>query len=128
VPQLNARNLVRRALSVPPDLPLAEALRRAREHGARGLVVVDSNGQPDAVVDEAAVVATPEQRRPWIPVMSLARRLTPGLVIDADLAGMALIEAMQRTPSSEYVVVERTGAVVGVLAAADVAKSVEQTA
>ena len=124
LPALQLRSLTRRALPVAADLPLAEALRRAGESGARGLVVVDGAGRPSGLVSEAAVAATPEVRRPWVSVGSLSRRIDPDLVLDADLAGTAVLEAMQRTPASEYLVVDRSGAVYGVLASADVATAV----
>ena len=124
LPRLPLRTLARRALPVPADLPLAEALRRATESGARGLVVVDGAGRPEAVVSEAAVAATPEVRRPWVAVGTLARTLGPELVLDADLAGSAVLEAMRRAPASEYLVVERSGDMYGVLASADVASAV----
>jgi hypothetical protein len=65
------------------------------------------------------VRATPEERRPWIDAGSVARTLDPGLVLPADLAGMDLINAVRRTPASEYLLIEPTGQVYGVLAAAD---------
>ncbi len=49
-------------------------------------------------MNEDAVIATPEQRRPWIEVGSLARTIAPGMVLPADLSGMELIDAVQRTP------------------------------
>ncbi|MDP9396319.1 MAG: site-2 protease family protein, partial [Actinomycetota bacterium] len=73
VPGLTARGLARRAVPVPADLPLSEALRRAVDVGARALVVVDAAGNPTALASEAAVVATPENRRPWVPVASVSR-------------------------------------------------------
>jgi len=124
LPRLSLRTLARRALPVPADLPLAEALRRATESGARGIVVVDGAGRPAAVVSEAAVAATPEVRRPWVAVGTLARQLAPDLVLDADMDGSAVLEAMRRTPASEYLVVERSGDVYGVLASTDVASAV----
>lgn len=125
LPGLTVRSLVRRALPVAADVPVAEALRRAHEVGAYGLVVVDSGGRPHGVVSEAAVVATPDQRRPWVSVGALARTLDPGLVLDADLEGAAVLEAMRRTPASEYLVREPTGGILGVLAAADVARALD---
>jgi len=59
------------------------------------------------------------ERRPWIEVGSLARALEPGIVLSADLAGMDLIEAVQRAPASEYLLVEPSGQVFGVLATSD---------
>jgi Zn-dependent protease len=119
LPGLQARALARRAIPIPASLPLAEAIRRADEAQARALVVVDHEDRPIAIVNETAVMATPPQRRPWIEAGSLARTIDPGLVLPADLSGMALIEAVRRTPASEYLLVEHSGQVFGVLAAAD---------
>jgi Zn-dependent protease/CBS domain-containing protein len=119
LPALHVRTLARRAIPVPGDLPLAEALRRLEQAGARGLVVVDGSGRPTALVSEAAVRATPEQRRPWVQVASLARTLEPGLVLQTDAGGEGLVEALRATPATEYLVVEPTGEVYGVLATSD---------
>jgi Zn-dependent protease len=119
LPSLQARLLARRAIPIPSSLPLAEAIRRADEAQARALVVVDHEDRPIAIVSEAAVMATPVQRRPWVDAGSLARTLDPSLVLSADLSGMALIEAVRRSPASEYLLVEPSGQVFGVLAAAD---------
>jgi Zn-dependent protease/CBS domain-containing protein len=123
LPALHARRLTRRAIPVQADLPLAEALRRAVEQGARGLVVVDRQEKPTALVNEAAVMATPEQRRPWVQVGEFARSIEPGLVISAELSGEQLVNALQAAPATEYLVVEPTGEVYGVLAAADVERA-----
>ncbi len=64
-------------------------------------------------------MATPEQRRPWIEAGTLARAIDPGLVLPADLAGMALLDAVRKTPASEYLLIEPSGQVFGVLAASD---------
>jgi Zn-dependent protease len=119
LPGLQARALARRAIPIPATLPLAEAIRQADAAQARALVVVDHEDRPIAIVNETAVMATPPQRRPWIEAGSLARTIDPGLVLPADLSGMALIEAVRRTPATEYLLVEQTGQVFGVLATAD---------
>jgi Zn-dependent protease/CBS domain-containing protein len=125
LPRLGARALARRALPVESGLPLAEALRRAGTLGAHGLVVVDASGAPIGLVNEAAVVATPEQRRPWVSVETLARRLEPGLMVAADLTGEALIRYLDATPATEYLVVETDGTIVGILTTADVRRAVQ---
>jgi len=119
LPALQARALARRAIPIPPNLPLAEAIRRADLAQARALVVVDHDSKPIAIVNEGAVMATPEQRRPWIDAGSLARTLDPDMILSADLSGMDLIEAVRRAPASEYLLVEPSGQVYGVLATAD---------
>jgi Zn-dependent protease/CBS domain-containing protein len=120
LPALQARRLARRAVSVAADTPLAEAIRRADENQARAVVVVDHDDKPIAILNETAVMATPPQRRPWVEAGSLARTLEPSLVLPADLSGMALLDAIRRAPASEYLLVEPSGQVYGVLAARDV--------
>ncbi len=119
LPAIQARSLARRAIPIPPDIPLAEAIRRADLAQARALVVVDHDAKPIAIVSEGAVIATPEQRRPWVDAGSLARTLDPDMILSADLSGMDLIEAVRRAPASEYLLVEPSGQVYGVLATAD---------
>jgi Zn-dependent protease len=119
LPGIQARRLARKAIPIPASLPLAEAIRRADETNARALVVVDHENTPIAIVNESAVMATPPQRRPWIEAGTLARKLDPSLVLPADLGGIALIDAVRKAPASEYLVVEPTGQVYGVLAASD---------
>ncbi len=119
LPALQARTLARRAIPIPSTLPLAEAIRRADLAQARALVVVDHDAKPIAIVNEGAVIATPEQRRPWVDAGSLARTLDPGMILSADLSGIELIEAVRKSPASEYLLVEPSGQVYGVLAAAD---------
>jgi Zn-dependent protease/CBS domain-containing protein len=119
LPALQARRLARKAISVQADTPLAEAVRRADEAGARAVVVVDHDSKPIAIVNEAAVTATPPQRRPWVETGSMARSIDPSLILSADLQGMALLDAIRRSPASEYLLVDSTGQVVGVLAASD---------
>jgi Zn-dependent protease len=119
LPAIQARALARRAIPIPSNLPLAEAIRRADLAQARALVVVDHDAKPIAIVNEGAVIATPEQRRPWIDAGSLARTLDPDMILSADLSGMDLIEAVRRAPASEYLLVEPSGEVYGVLATTD---------
>lgn len=127
LPAVSARALTRRAIPVAADLPLSEALRKAHEAGASGLVVVSTGGDPLGLVVEAAVRATPEERRPWVPVGDLSRRLEPGHRLPADLAGEELIYLMTSEPASEYLVVEPGGEIYGVLATADVERALSRS-
>ncbi|MFF7451319.1 MULTISPECIES: site-2 protease family protein [unclassified Streptomyces] len=123
LPELRARNLTRRAVPVETDTPLSEALRRANEAGARALVVVDADGEPLSLVREAAIVGVPEHRRPWVAVSGLAQDLTDGMRVSAELAGEDLLDALRAAPATEYLVVEETGEIYGVLSAADVERA-----
>ena len=119
LPALQARRLARKAISVPASTPLAEAVRRADEAGARAIVVVDHENTPIAIVNETAVMAVPVERRPWIDVGTLARTIDPSMVLNADIGGMALLDALRRAPATEYLLTEQSGEVYGVLAARD---------
>jgi Zn-dependent protease/CBS domain-containing protein len=119
LPALQARRLGRRTISVSAATPLAEAVRLADEANARAIVVVDHENKPIAIVNEAAVMAVPPQRRPWVDVGSLARTIDQDLILKADLQGMALLDALRRAPATEYLLVEDSGQVYGVLATRD---------
>lgn len=123
LPKVTVAGLARPALRVPADMPLAEAVRRAHVANARGLVVVDAADRLEAVVSEAAVIATPEQRRPWVTVGTLAKRLEPGLMLDPRLGGEELLTAMRAHPSAEYVSEDSSTGEVRVLVSEDVAKA-----
>ncbi|MGW9032493.1 site-2 protease family protein [Streptomyces sp. NPDC055722] len=123
LPELRARTLTRRAVPVQSDTPVSEALRRANAVGARALVVVDAYGEPLSLVREAGIVGVPEHRRPWVPVSDLAQELSDGMRVSADLAGEDLLDALRAAPATEYLVVEETGEIYGVLSAADVERA-----
>ncbi len=127
LPALQGRALARRALTVPQDLPLAEAVRRAQEQQAGSIVVLDQLGHPSGIVSEAAVLATPEERRPWLSAEAVSRALEPGLTLSADIGGEPLLRAMQRTPATEYLLVEGDGSVYGVLVTDDVDRAFAAT-
>lgn len=122
---VDARAMARPALVVPASLPLGEALRRAHVARLHAMVVVDAAGRPQALVNEAAVAAVPEHRRPWISVGDLSRPLEDGLLLEPGLAGVALLEAVQRTPATEYLV---RGPEPRVLVAADLVSAAEARA
>lgn len=120
LPRLRADRLARRALAVPDDLPVAEAVRRAQEADVAALITITPKGEPTGLVSEAALLATPEERRPWLAVSALTRTLDAGIVLPLDIAGEDLILRMQRAPASEYLLVDGEGRPAGVLATVDV--------
>ncbi|MQY13993.1 putative zinc metalloprotease Rip3 [Streptomyces sp. RB5] len=123
LPDLRARVLTRRAAPVTPDTPLSEALRRADEAGARALVVVDGTGAPTGIVRESAITGVAEHRRPWESIGQYAQDLREGMRVSAELTGEELLEHMRSTPATEYLVVEETGEIYGVLSTADVERA-----
>ncbi|WP_242495103.1 site-2 protease family protein [Nocardioides zhouii] len=128
LPALVARPLARRTLTVQSDLPLGEAVRRAQEAQAGSIVTVSPDGTPLGIVSEAAVAAMPEERRPWVPVSTVARALEEGLTLPATVAGEDLVLAISRRPAEEYLLVEADGRIYGVLATADVDRAFRENA
>jgi Zn-dependent protease len=127
LPHLVARDLARRTLAVPADLPLAEAVRRAQEARAGGILTTTTDGRATGLVSEAALLATPEERRPWVPTSSVARTLEEGLRLPVGLRGEDLVRALTRTPAAEYLLVDEDGSVYGVLTTADVDRAFRET-
>lgn len=126
LPALKARPLARRVIAVPDGLSVAEAVRRAQAEGAGAIVVHTADERLSGIVNETALLATPEDRRPWLPVSAVARTLEDGLVLPADIYGEELVRAMSRTPAGEYVLVESDGSIYGVLATDDVDRAFAQ--
>nr|WP_243395497.1 site-2 protease family protein [Nocardioides currus] len=123
LPALVARPLARRTLAVPEDTPLAEAVRRAQEIDAGSIVTTTTAGRPTGIVSEAAVLAMPQERRPWVATSSVARTLEDGLTLPATIAGEELVSAISKHPAEEYLLLEEDGTVLGVLATSDVDKA-----
>jgi CBS domain containing-hemolysin-like protein len=119
LPGVDVRRLLRPGMFVPADMSVGEALRRAQEAQARGLVLLDSSAQPSAIVDEALIAAMPAQRRAWTPVSAVARPLEPGLVVPEGVDAPELLRRMQRTPAREYLVVRPDGSAAGIIATRD---------
>jgi Zn-dependent protease len=109
LPSLVAGRLARPTLAVVGHVPLEQAEQRARSAGADAMVVVDALDRPLGVVDEAAAAKVPAERRPWIGVASLARRVPTEHVFPAALAGEDLIAAMHAAPADTYLVVDDSG-------------------
>ncbi|GAA5121756.1 hypothetical protein GCM10023339_39020 [Alloalcanivorax gelatiniphagus] len=128
LPALVARPLARRTLTVPEDLPLAEAVRRAQAAEAGSIVTVAPDGTPSGIVSEAAVTAMPAERRPWVAVSAVARTMEEGLTLPATVAGEDLILAISRRPAEEYLLVEADGQIYGVLSTADVDRAFRDNA
>jgi len=120
LPHLEAARLARRSVRVPADLPLAEAVRQAQAAQAGAIITTGPDGRPVGIVSEAALLATPEERRPWLATSTVARTLVDGLRLPVTLSGEDLILAITRTPADEYLLVDASGQIVGVLATADV--------
>jgi Zn-dependent protease/CBS domain-containing protein len=125
LPRLDVRAMTRRAIPVTADVSVAEAVRRAREGGARALVVVDGYGRPSGLVSESAVTSLPSERQPWVLVSDLARPVDDDVTLRTDMTGETLLETVQNMPASEYLVLDSSRAIVGVLARSDLVAALQ---
>ncbi len=123
IPALAAASLARRAIPAQATESLAMAMARADRAQAGALVVVDANGQPTGIVNPAAALATPVERRAWVPVASVSRTIDASQAIGMHLSGQALVSALQELRSEELLVVDDAGAIFGVLFLDDVEAS-----
>lgn len=125
LPSVRLEAMLRPGLMVPSGISVAEALRRVAEGRARGLVVVDAQDRPAAIVDEMRIGAVPVDQRPWTSLDSVARPLEAGLLLPATLTGEALLDAVRATPASEYLVVHPDGSPAGILATVDLVSALQ---
>ncbi|MGN6161529.1 MAG: hypothetical protein ACTHOG_07450, partial [Marmoricola sp.] len=120
LPALQARQLARPVIVVPGDLSIAEAVRRAGEAQAGGILTHASDDSLTGIVSESALLAVPERQRPWQAISTVARRVEDGLVLAADIGGQELVAAIGNLPAEEYVLVEPDRSIYGVLVTRDV--------
>ncbi|MCZ3386845.1 MAG: site-2 protease family protein [Actinomycetia bacterium] len=116
---LRVADLVRPAVFVPHDTPLATALQRVADTRA-ALVVTDANGDVGGVVLSESALAVPEDRRPWVPVSSVAVTVTHVGRVSPDASGQELVEVLNSVPAAMHLVEDDRGTVYGVLITADV--------
>jgi Zn-dependent protease len=125
LPGLSIRSLLRPGVLVPADVSVAEALDRAWQAQARGLVLVDAAARPVAIVDEARIGAVEPQRRAWTPVAEVARTLDDTLTVPADIDGDTLVDHIRRAPATEYLAVHPDGSPAGIIATHDLIQRLE---
>ncbi len=123
LPALQVRTLARRAIAVHSGTPISEAVRLAAEGRAGAVVVIDGDGKPHALVSESAVAAVTPNQRPWTNVSEVATRIGAGHIIGINDTGEEILKTIREHPASEYLVLDATGSVYGVLATADIERA-----
>jgi Zn-dependent protease len=132
LPPFSARELARPVVAVTADTPLSEADRIAElgGHSETGrppvVAVVDGVGSLVGFVHGASARAVPAERRPWVPIGDVTRRIDRDHVLEGDLRGAELLQAIRDDPGGDYLVV--TGEDVhGVLRGAELVSLVAPT-
>ncbi|WP_104118727.1 site-2 protease family protein [Arthrobacter sp. B1805] len=115
LPEISAGRLQQRALGLPAGTTVLAARRLLRENPGAAVVLTGVSGQPEAVVDEAALFAVPEEAANTTTVNATARRLAAGAYVPEWAEGQELVQFLARLEGSEYAVINRQGAVTGLL-------------
>jgi Zn-dependent protease len=125
ISRLAVSSLMRPGIYYPHDTPLSMALTSKSEmaEGRTAILVTDSAGRVIGVVNSDAASAVPVERRPWVPISSVAYTVGPEQRIDYWSGGMDLIDALNASPSPVHLVSDAQGTVYGVLVTADVEAS-----
>jgi Zn-dependent protease len=125
IPTLSVADFVRPCVSVQADTPLAVAMNQVFVANAQSIVTTDSAGEVVGIVNEQSVAAVPIERRPWVDVASVARRVDDQSVIEYDLVGEVLLTELRAKARQDFLVRDSSGQLVGVLVVADVESRME---
>ena len=125
-PLIDLRTLSRPVLVVPSGTSLGEAERRATQDGRPGIAMAaaDSSGRIVALADPIAAARVPVDRRPWVPLDSVARGVDGMPALSVEASGEQVVKAVQAHPGAQYLVTAGED-VVGVLDVGDLAAFLE---
>ncbi|MHA7223044.1 site-2 protease family protein [Arthrobacter sp. RHLT1-20] len=115
---LNAGTLAEPAVGLPESATVAEVLRLPRDvaTGASPAVVLcRTDGHPVAVVDAGAVATVPPHAAGATPLTAVSYALGAGAYVPEWSTGQELIQYLAQLDGQEYAVVDRDGAVTGLL-------------
>ncbi|MDN4611615.1 site-2 protease family protein [Arthrobacter burdickii] len=115
LPAISAGRLQQRAVGVPAGTTVLAAHRLLRDNPGAAVVLTGPSGEPEAVVDEAALLAVPDDVAATTAVNTAARRLAAGAYVPESAAGQELLQFLARLEGNEYAVINPQGAVTGVL-------------
>jgi len=122
ISRLAVSALMRPGVYYPHDTPLSMALA-AMPDQRTAVLVTDTAGRVIGVVNSDAAQAVPVERRPWVPVSSVAYTVGNDQRVDYWSGGMDLIDFLNSSPSPVHLVSDSHGTVYGVLVTADVEAS-----
>ncbi|MBG6226029.1 Zn-dependent protease [Arthrobacter sp. CAN_A2] len=115
LPAISAGRLQQRAVGVPAGTSVLAVRRILRETPGAAVVLTGPSGVPEAVVDDAALLAVPDDTAAGTAASAAARRLAAGAYVPEWAEGQELVQFLARLEGSEYAVVNRAGAVTGLL-------------
>ncbi|WP_026818465.1 site-2 protease family protein [Arthrobacter castelli] len=126
LPEISAGRLAVPAVGVASSSSAAtvKATLGTQEAGSAAVVLVGSNGRPEAVVDTGALDSVPGPMAASTPASAVARALAPGAYVPAWAQGQELVQYLAQLAGSEYAVIDRGGRVTGLLHQATVVAAI----
>ncbi|GAB3522110.1 site-2 protease family protein [Arthrobacter monumenti] len=126
LPDISAGRLAVPAVGLAASSSTAQvrATLGTREAGSAAVVLVGTNGRPEAVVDETALSSVPAGMAANTPASAVARALAPGAYVPAWAEGQELVQYLAKLAGSEYAVIDRRGQVTGLLHQATVVAAI----
>lgn len=126
LPDISAGRLAIPAVGLAASASTAQvqATLGTREAGTAAVILVGTNGRPEAVVDESALNSVPAGMAANTPASAVARALAPGAYIPAWAEGQELVQYLAKLAGSEYAVIDRRGQVTGLLHQATVVAAI----
>jgi Zn-dependent protease/CBS domain-containing protein len=119
IPQLQTRDLVRKAIPISGDVTVAEGVRQARDNKAGALVVCSASGVPEAIVTESEVRRVPVAKRPWTSLASIMSPLTDAQKVLSSTSGEAILRAIYESRRPSLLVTDDQDRIVGVVTSDD---------
>ncbi len=111
---VHAARLAEPALGLPESATVADVLNAAPA-GLPAVVLCAADGRPVAVVDADAAATVPADVAASTPVTAVSYALGVGAYVPEDSKGQDLVQYLAQLQGSEYAVVDRDGAVTGLL-------------
>ncbi|MHA7238757.1 site-2 protease family protein [Arthrobacter sp. TMS1-12-1] len=115
LPAISAGRLQQRAVGMPAGTSVLAVRRILGENPGAAVVLTGPSGIPEAVVDGGALLAVPDDAAAATAANAAARRLAAGAYVPEWAEGQELVQFLARLEGNEYAVVDRSGAVTGVL-------------
>ncbi|MFL6180456.1 MAG: site-2 protease family protein [Actinomycetes bacterium] len=116
---LTVQSLMRPGITMRHDTPLSVAIAQLPDPRT-AILVAGGDGRVSGVVNPEAADAVPVERRPWVPIASVAVTVAADQRIEPTSNGMELIDALNLRPAPVHLVGDADGTVYGVLVTADV--------
>lgn len=115
LPLVNAGALAEPAIGVPETATVADVMPVVTPGGPAVVIVSAVDGRPIGIVDFGALQDVPPGQALGLPVSAVSHPLEPGAYVPQSAHGQELIQYLAKLTGGEYVVIDDSGIVTGLL-------------